>query len=368
MSDAKQVRDRAGELLGLVHLDPERVLRALPARALRRDAPARPDRDEPAAQAADHHPRRADDRARHPDAAGDHRSAAAAARAAGLLDDLHLARPVARGRARRSRAHDVRRADRRARQRQRPLLPAAASVLDGPAARGAARQRRARQRRLDRRQPAGPDPPAARLHVQPALPLRDRRVQGPRAGAPRRSTRRTTTRACIRWKHVAELVGKEEAVVAEKLGAPHDRFRRHHRRGQAAHRARGRHARRSRRRAVRSRRSTASRSRSGRARPMCLVGESGCGKTTTGRCWRDCCARRAAGCSSRARTCGRTKGDELARFRRAVQLVHQDPYASLNPIRTVYQTLSAPLFRHKQGARPTRATVQRDASCCSASG
>src|SRR5207245_1395988 len=43
-----------------------------------------------------------------------------------------------------------------------------------------------------------------------------------------------------------------------------------------------------------------------------------------------------------------TKGADLARFRKAVQLVHQDPYASLNPTRTVFQTLSAPLFRHKK--------------------
>jgi peptide/nickel transport system ATP-binding protein len=40
-------------------------------------------------------------------------------------------------------------------------------------------------------------------------------------------------------------------------------------------------------------------------------------------------------------------GEGLAEFRQAVQIVHQDPYSSLNPIRTIYQTLSAPLLRHK---------------------
>src|SRR5690606_24035033 len=34
-------------------------------------------------------------------------------------------------------------------------------------------------------------------------------------------------------------------------------------------------------------------------------------------------------------------------FRKEVQVIHQDPYASLNPTRTVYQTLSAPLLQHK---------------------
>ena len=80
---------------------------------------------------------------------------------------------------------------------------------------------------------------------------------------------------------------------------------------------------------------------------LCLVGESGSGKTTT--------AKMIAGL--RPPTSGRMlydgqevaglKGDKLAEFRRAVQIVHQDPYASLNPIRTIYQTLSAPLLRHK---------------------
>ena len=80
---------------------------------------------------------------------------------------------------------------------------------------------------------------------------------------------------------------------------------------------------------------------------LCLVGESGSGKTTT--------AKMIAGL--RPPTTGRMlyngqeikglQGDKLAEFRRAVQIVHQDPYASLNPIRTIYQTLSAPLLKHK---------------------
>ena len=80
---------------------------------------------------------------------------------------------------------------------------------------------------------------------------------------------------------------------------------------------------------------------------LCLVGESGSGKTTT--------AKMIAGL--RPPTTGQMlyngqdiktlTGEKLAEFRRAVQIVHQDPYASLNPIRTIYQTLSAPLLKHK---------------------
>jgi peptide/nickel transport system ATP-binding protein len=39
--------------------------------------------------------------------------------------------------------------------------------------------------------------------------------------------------------------------------------------------------------------------------------------------------------------------DEYRQYRHNVQLVHQDPYASLNPTQTVFQIISTPLLRHK---------------------
>ncbi|MGA8116034.1 MAG: ABC transporter ATP-binding protein [Actinocatenispora sp.] len=79
---------------------------------------------------------------------------------------------------------------------------------------------------------------------------------------------------------------------------------------------------------------------------LCLVGESGSGKTTT--------ARVAAGLnrptSGRVLFQGRdvwaAGKSEFREFRRSVQYVHQDPYASLNPIRSVFATLTAPMKRH----------------------
>ena len=88
---------------------------------------------------------------------------------------------------------------------------------------------------------------------------------------------------------------------------------------------------------------------------MCLVGESGCGKTTTGRMLAGLLRPTSGRLLYEGKDVWLTKGADLARFRRAVQLVHQDPYASLNPTRTVYQTLSAPLFRHRK-ARDGRQT------------
>jgi peptide/nickel transport system ATP-binding protein len=81
---------------------------------------------------------------------------------------------------------------------------------------------------------------------------------------------------------------------------------------------------------------------------ICIVGESGCGKTTTGRLLAGLIRPSSGRLLYEGKDVWKTKGADLARFRRAVQLVHQDPYASLNPTRTVYQTLSAPLFRHKK--------------------
>jgi oligopeptide/dipeptide ABC transporter ATP-binding protein len=79
---------------------------------------------------------------------------------------------------------------------------------------------------------------------------------------------------------------------------------------------------------------------------MCIVGESGCGKTTTGRVLAGLLRPTGGRLLYEGNDVWEKRGKDLATFRRAVQLVHQDPYASLNPVRTVYDTLSAPLFRH----------------------
>ena len=81
---------------------------------------------------------------------------------------------------------------------------------------------------------------------------------------------------------------------------------------------------------------------------MCIVGESGCGKTTTGRLLAGLLRPTGGRLLYEGNDVWEKRGKDLATFRRAVQLVHQDPYASLNPVRTVYDTLSAPLFRHRK--------------------
>jgi oligopeptide/dipeptide ABC transporter ATP-binding protein len=80
---------------------------------------------------------------------------------------------------------------------------------------------------------------------------------------------------------------------------------------------------------------------------LCLVGESGCGKSTTGRMMAGLLEPSEGRVLYGGTEVGSLPEEERKSFRRAVQIIHQDPYASLNPIRSVTQILSAPLQRHK---------------------
>jgi peptide/nickel transport system ATP-binding protein len=77
-----------------------------------------------------------------------------------------------------------------------------------------------------------------------------------------------------------------------------------------------------------------------------LVGESGSGKTTTGRA----ILRRVPVFSGRIRFDGqditRIAGEELRALRRDMQLIFQDPYASLNPRMRILDTVAEPLLLH----------------------
>ena len=79
---------------------------------------------------------------------------------------------------------------------------------------------------------------------------------------------------------------------------------------------------------------------------LCLVGESGCGKTTTGKIICDLLPPSAGAIEFEGKDVAALRGAEYRRFRRSVQIIHQDPYASLNPTHTVSETLSYPLLTH----------------------
>jgi ABC-type oligopeptide transport system ATPase subunit len=91
-----------------------------------------------------------------------------------------------------------------------------------------------------------------------------------------------------------------------------------------------------------------------------LVGESGSGKSTTGYCILQLL--KPTGGSIRFQgteltTLGR---EELRRTRRDMQIVFQDPYASLNPRMTVGDIVGEPLLVHRIGDRKSRrATIRQ---------
>ncbi|MDI7259604.1 MAG: ATP-binding cassette domain-containing protein [Thermodesulfobacteriota bacterium] len=73
-----------------------------------------------------------------------------------------------------------------------------------------------------------------------------------------------------------------------------------------------------------------------------LVGESGCGKTTLGRMF----VKLHEPTEGKILFEGKkitTEGDGILKFRRRVQIIFQNPYASLNPRKTVREILSVPL-------------------------
>lgn len=77
-----------------------------------------------------------------------------------------------------------------------------------------------------------------------------------------------------------------------------------------------------------------------------LVGESGCGKTTTGRAILQLYRPTSGRVYFWEHELTAMKGDELRGMRKNIQMIFQDPYASLNPRMTVGQIVGEPLQVH----------------------
>lgn len=82
-----------------------------------------------------------------------------------------------------------------------------------------------------------------------------------------------------------------------------------------------------------------------------LVGESGCGKSTTGRCVIRLIEPTSGSIEFEGRDALALKGKDLKEYRRNVQVIFQDPYASLNPRMTIREIVAEPLVIHGVGSR-----------------
>jgi len=85
-----------------------------------------------------------------------------------------------------------------------------------------------------------------------------------------------------------------------------------------------------------------------------LVGESGCGKSTTAYAALQLVRPTAGSVRFAGRELTTLRGGDLRRMRRQMQIVFQDPYASLNPRMTVGKIVGEPLHTHGIGNRRTR--------------
>src|SRR5215813_8663244 len=91
-----------------------------------------------------------------------------------------------------------------------------------------------------------------------------------------------------------------------------------------------------------------------RGETLGLVGESGCGKSTVGRCLLRLIEPTSGEVSFEGRNVLSMRKSELRELRREMQIVFQDPYASLNPLMNLGNIVAEPLIIHGIGSKTER--------------
>ena len=96
-----------------------------------------------------------------------------------------------------------------------------------------------------------------------------------------------------------------------------------------------------------------------RGKTLGIVGESGCGKSTTGRCLLRLIEPTSGEVFFEGKNVVGANKSEMKKLRKDMQIIFQDPYSSLNPRKTVLEIISEPLTLNNIMPNASKADIEK---------